>query len=92
MICEVLNCKPGKVRQVVEVFREISMVLKGLIGTTPKLIHHWSADAASREVAAAKHIVNDPALVDGVVGKVDVAFAEVRSGNDSTPSACDGQI
>jgi hypothetical protein len=28
VIREVLNCKPGKVRQMVEKFREISMVLK----------------------------------------------------------------
>jgi hypothetical protein len=59
---------------------------RGLIGNHTEVDTIGLRMPHSREVTGAKHIVNDPALVDGAVGKVDVVIAEVKSGNDSTPN------
>jgi hypothetical protein len=58
----------------------------GLIGNHTEVDTIGLRMPHSREVTGAKHIANDPALVDGAVGKVDVVIAEVKSGNDSTPN------
>ena len=54
VIREVLNCKPGKVRQMVEKFKQISMVLKGMGHEPMRLLTDVTGEPYWTVVAEAK--------------------------------------
>ena len=54
VIREVLNCKPGKVRQMVEKFRAISMALKGMGHEPMRVLTDVTGEPFGTIVAEAK--------------------------------------
>ena len=67
VIREVLNCKPGKVRQMVEKFKQISMVLKDMGHEPMRLLTDVTGEPYWTVIAEAK------------VEKVDDFFAMERT-------------
>ena len=73
VIREVLNCKPGKVRQMVEKFRQISMVLKDMGHEPMRILTDVTGEPYWTIVAEAR------------VEKIDDFFAmEQRLASDET--------